>query len=87
MDAHAHQRQALMDELRALEEEERGLNAMSEKSVCAQTLADMGKAHLRPLLDMALMSIEDLARLKSENGRLNGALRAACKPATRTQRC
>ena len=41
--------------------EQRGLNAVSEKRVCAQTLEHMGKGHLRPLLDKTLMSIEDLA--------------------------
>ena len=71
---------ALRDELEATQQWRRMLAAKTEKDVCRATLIAMGKAHLLPLLDQELMSIEELSRLKSENGRLNGALRRRRPP-------
>ena len=71
---------ALCDELEATQQWRRTLAAKTEKDVCRATLTDMGKSSLHPLLDQELMSIEELARLKSEYGRLNGALRRRRPP-------
>ena len=75
MDPNAHlYYQWLLARKQQLDDERRRLESMTEKDVCRATLTAMGKDHLMPLLDKLLMSIEELSRLKSENGRLNGAL-------------